>query len=123
MRVLHSKHKYNHRDIIKSKGKDAFKVKRNKGIKKDEIIQKIVNKLNISEDVINGAEIISLVGKRNLVVENYVKVVEYSEELIVIKTKKNYLHISGKGLKIEYLLDVELRITGKIESISFEINN
>ena len=39
------------------------------------------------EDVINGAEIISLVGKRNLVVENYVKVVEYSEELIGINDK------------------------------------
>lgn len=120
MRLVHSRRGKNHRRLVKDNSKNFCKVKRLKSSAgREEIIDSIIKRLNISEDVINGAEIISLVGKRNLVIENYVKVLEYELNRIVIKTKRNYVLIEGDNLKIEYLLDEELRITGKIHNISF----
>lgn len=121
MRVVKSHHKANHMELIKQHGKNTFKVKKEKATKKEEFIDKVVNGLNISEDIIKGAEIITLIGKRSLVIENYVKVVECEPERMQIKTKRNYICIEGKDLRIEYLYDVELRITGVIHSFTFEM--
>ena len=121
LRIARGRHKMSHRNVVrKIKGND-FKIKKAGIISRDEIVQSIINKLHISEDVINGAEIISLIGKRNLVIENYVKVVEYEKDKIIVKTKRNYLCINGHNLVIEYLLDEELRISGRIDMISFVI--
>ena len=121
LKIAHSRHKLNHKNMVRKIKGDGYRIKKSRKLNKDEMVQTIINKLHITEDVINGAEIISLVGKRNLVIENYVKVVEYEEEKIVVETKKNYICINGNNFKIEYLLDVELRISGKIDNISFVI--
>ena len=115
MRVVKSNHKANHMELIKQQGKNTFKVKKDKASKKEEFMEKVVNSLNIPEDVINGAEIITMVGKRSLVIENYVKVLECELDKIRVKTKRNNVCIVGKDLKIEYLYDVEIRIVGKIK--------
>jgi len=120
MHVLHSKHKKNHRSVAKLLIGNRFRLRKRKTSNKDEVIDKIINRLNITEDVLNGAEIISLVGKRNLVIENYVKVVDYEEDRIVVKTKKNYLYVEGSNLKIEYITDEELRISERIDNIYFK---
>lgn len=123
MRLVHSRRGRNHRRLVRNNSKNFSKVKRLKSSTgREEIIDGIIKRLNISEDVINGAEIISLVGKRNLVIENYLKVIEYELDKILIKTKRNYVLVEGNNLKIEYLLDDELRITGKIDNISFVLN-
>jgi sporulation protein YqfC len=95
------------------------KTTKEKATQKEMFMDKVISRLNIPEDILSGAEIMTMVGKRNLVIENYVKVVECETDRIVIKTKRNNLRIKGKKLKIEYLYDVELRISGIIDSINY----
>jgi sporulation protein YqfC len=95
------------------------KTPKEKATQKEMFMDKVISRLNIPEDILSGAEIMTMVGKRNLVIENYVKVVECETDRIVIKTKRNNLSIKGKKLKIEYLYDVELRISGIIDSINY----
>ena len=95
------------------------KTTKEKATQKEMFMDKVISRLNIPEDILSGAEIMTMVGKRNLVIENYVKVVECETDRIVIKTKRNNLSIKGKKLKIEYLYDVELRISGIIDSINY----
>ena len=120
MRLLRSNHKANRNKILKKQGKDCYRVKKNKASKKEEIMENVLSRLNISEDVLTGAEIMTLVGKRSLVIENYIKVLEYEPDNIKVRTKRNNVCICGSNLKIEYLYDVELRITGLIKSITYE---
>lgn len=120
MRLLRSNHKANRSKILKKQGKDCYRVKKNKASKKEEIMENILSRLNISEDVLTGAEVMTLVGKRSLVIENYMKVLEYEPDSIKVRTKRNNVCICGNNLKIEYLYDVELRITGLIKSIAYE---
>ena len=96
-----------------------MKTTKEKATQKEMFMDKVISRLNIPEDILSGAEIMTMVGKRNLVIENYVKVVECETDRIVIKTKRNNLRIKGKKLKIEYLYDVELRISGIIDSINY----
>lgn len=123
MRLLRSNHKKNRRNLLKMQGKDNYKVKKNKACTREEFMDNVIRKLNISEDVLTGAEVMTLVGKRSLVIENYLKVLEYEPDEIKIKTKRNNVCICGENLRIEYLYDVELRVTGKIHSVSFELKN
>ena len=73
-----------------------------------------------SGDIVTGAEIISMVGRRNLVSENYIKIIEYENDKIVVRTKRNYIYILGDNLRMEYLLDSEIRISGLIISITLK---
>lgn len=122
MRVVSSKHKKDHRSMAKKLKGNRFRIKKRKIFTREEVIHNIVDKLHISEDMINGAEIISMVGKRNLVIENYVRVVVYEEDRIVVKTKKNYVTVCGSNLKIEYMMDIEMRISGRIRNIEFAVS-
>ena len=101
------------------KGKGKVRIKREKAVSKEVFMDKVVRGLNIPEDILSGAEIMTMVGKRNLVIENYIKVLECETDEILVKTKRNNLRIVGKNLKIEYMYDIELRITGIIDSINY----
>ena len=118
--ILIRKHKKKHGEVKKSCIGDKFKCKGSGVAKKEEIINTIIDKLGISEDIVMGAEIISMIGRRNLLIENYVKVSEYEDEKIVVRTRRNHIYILGDNLKIEYLLDDEIRISGRISSITLE---
>ena len=65
------------------------KTTKEKATQKEMFMDKVISRLNIPEDILSGAEIMTMVGKRNLVIENYVKVVECETDRIVIKTKRN----------------------------------
>ena len=122
MRLAFGKQGKDHRNVLKRlKGKN-FKVDKCSAKDRDTVIDGIVDKLGLSDDIFRGAEIISMVGKRNLVLENYVKVVLYEEDKIVVKTKKNYVTVEGVNLKIEYMMDIELRISGRIDKVCFSMN-
>jgi sporulation protein YqfC len=114
------KHKKNHFEIKKNFKGDSFRINKFTLKKKDELINSLVSKLGISEDIVTGAEIISMVGRRNLVIENYIKIIEYENDKIVVRTKRNYIYILGDNLRMEYLLDNEIRISGLIISITLK---
>lgn len=58
-------------------------------------------------------------GTRELQVENYGSLGDYSEKKIVLHCYKSKLIIEGEGLLIEYFTDIDMRITGRIHAIYF----
>lgn len=56
--------------------------------KTNHVTEKISNKFGLSGDIINGAMMVSVVGKENLWIENYKGIIEYSCEKIRIQKKK-----------------------------------
>lgn len=67
----------------------------------------------------NKAFICTMCGKRELDIENYGSLGNYSETCIVLHCYKSTLVIEGERLLIEYFTDVNMRITGCIHSIRF----
>ncbi|MCD8019353.1 MAG: YabP/YqfC family sporulation protein [Clostridiales bacterium] len=58
-------------------------------------------------------------GTRELNIENYGSLGDYSEEKIVLHCDKCQMVIEGEKLLIAYFTDIDMRITGRIRSIHF----
>jgi YabP family. len=84
--------------------------------------EQIVSALNLPKDAMLGEVLLSFVGHRCVLIENYRKILLYTDTLIRVNAKKNKVEIEGKRLKIEYYTNDEMKITGLIKSVSFHSN-
>ena len=80
---------------------------------------KIAEKLNIPQDISDGLPIVTITGKNEIYVENYIGIIEYGKCCIKIQTKVCRITFSGKNLEIVYYTNVDMKITGEIESICY----
>ncbi len=76
--------------------------------------------LEVPRDVALGESIITLTGKREMMVENYKGIVEYDEHKLKIKTKQGFVELEGNKFLITYLTDDEIKVTGHIQHIKLE---
>lgn len=80
---------------------------------------KIAEKLNIPQDISDGLPIVTVTGKNEIYVENYKGIIEYGKCCIKIQTKVCRITFLGKNLEIVYYTNVDMKITGEIESICY----
>ena len=83
------------------------------------IKSKLAEKLNIPQDISDGLPIVTITGKNEIYVENYKGIIEYGKCCIKIQTKVCRITFSGKNLEIVYYTNVDMKITGEIESICY----
>lgn len=75
--------------------------------------------LNLPKDLMLGAVIMTITGKHEAYVENYMSLIEYTECLIRIQTKTCKLEIGGEQLYIDYYTNDEMKITGEILEVKY----
>ena len=63
---------------------------------------------------------IHLLGNRECIVENYRGILLCNEEQIKLQGKKQVLEITGKKLTISYYTDMDMKICGYINTITFQ---
>lgn len=83
-------------------------------------LEELSNHLNLPADILAGAPIITATGRNELCLENYKGIIEYNCNLIRVQTKSYKICIQGKQLNILYFTEDEMRITGFIQSISYQ---
>ena len=71
------------------------------------------------KDVMLGMPILTVTGQSELNLENYRGILEYTDILIRIQTKIGQIKVCGKGLKVEYYTNDEMKVIGKITSIEY----
>lgn len=84
-----------------------------------EIMETISEKIKLPSDILAGAPLLSMAGQRELLIENYKGIIEYTEELIRVQTKIGRVHVEGKNLNIEYYTAEDMKITGYITTVQF----
>lgn len=82
--------------------------------------ENVVETLELPKDLMYGAVLLSATGRRELLVENYRGILEYTTECIRLQAKDCRVAISGKSLNIQYYTNEEMKITGIIKSILYE---
>lgn len=80
----------------------------------------LVESLRLPQDVIKGETLLTFIGKSAVQIENYRSILLYTDEKIRIQAKRYQLAVSGKNLCIRYYDKDEMKITGRIETITFE---
>ncbi|MBQ7358668.1 MAG: YabP/YqfC family sporulation protein [Lachnospiraceae bacterium] len=79
----------------------------------------ITDTLNIPKDVSCGAMILTVTGNREVFVENYKGIVEYTSTEIRLQAKCNQVLFQGTDLCIEYYTNEDMKISGIIKQISY----
>ena len=75
--------------------------------------------LDFPPDVVGEGPKITITGRRQILVENYISIVNFSEEEIRLETAEGDVCFGGKGLVLKVILSTELRIEGELSSVSF----
>lgn len=73
--------------------------------------------LHLSKDAVLGMPIVTMIGSREVHVENFKAILEYSDTYVKLKAKKGSVGINGKHLVIAYYNEEEIHIKGLIESV------
>lgn len=81
---------------------------------------RIENFLEIPKEVTTNEPKVTIVGFKEMLIENYKGILEYEDILIRIKTQIGILNISGIGLNLNQMTGDDILVTGKIESIELE---
>ncbi len=73
----------------------------------------------IPPDLAEGAVLVTVVGQKEVCIENYKGIVEYTDTRLVLQTKNCRLEVLGQNLFITYYTGEEMKVTGHIEQISY----
>ena len=75
--------------------------------------------LELPKEIYTNIPKITLTGFDEMVVENYKGIIEYGKECIRIQTKICRITFQGKGLEMVYYTNVDMKITGELESVCY----
>lgn len=111
-------------DKNKKKSFDLFYKKISKKKKKEDkeresYLNMLSSTLNLPSDILTGAPIITIIGKSEISVENYKRIIEYNNNNIKILTSVGNIVIFGKNLKISYFGNNEMKINGRFKQVQY----
>lgn len=82
--------------------------------------EKMVTNLELPKDLMLGASVLTVTGRKEAIISNYKGILEYEDSFIRVQTKNCRIRISGAHLAIDYYTNEEMKITGYIETIQYE---
>ena len=84
------------------------------------VTNKINNMLEIPKEVYTKEPKVTIMGFKELVIENYKRIIEYEETYIRLKTFIGIVNINGLKLKLDKMDNENIKILGNINSIYIE---
>ena len=78
--------------------------------------------MELPRDILFGEMILRLSGNREVLIENYKGIYEYTKERIIILGKKQNLKIEGCQLHISYFSGYDMKVVGAIDSLTYLSN-
>lgn len=80
----------------------------------------MVESLELPKDLMYGDSIVTITGRREVLIENYKGILEYTEDYIKIQAKNVKLTVYGKQLSIEYYTNEDMKVVGFVKLIEYE---
>ena len=87
--------------------------------KKQNKKDRILDTLPLPQDIIHGDIRITVMGNREIWIENYKGLLEYTGTSIVLQAKTCKLQVEGKCLTIDYYTNEDMKISGRILSVKY----
>ena len=86
---------------------------------KTSLVDRGTTGLDITQETILDLPYITLIGNKEIQIENFISILAYEEQLISLKTQCGILTIEGKELLARNMDSESIRIKGMIENIGF----
>ncbi len=81
--------------------------------------ERIMDSLQLPKDILRGDMRLTLIGNREVWVENYKGLLEYTNTSIVLQAKNCKVQFEGKCLSIDYYTNEDMKLTGRITCIRY----
>lgn len=85
----------------------------------DKLSRNVGEVLDFPPDVAGNGSRITITGRHEILVENYLEIVEFTEEEIYLNTTEGELYLTGKEFVLKTVLATELRIGGELISLTY----
>ncbi len=92
---------------------------KNKLENKLSMFKQLMQSIEGMEEAVENVPLITILGTERVDIENFLNIVEYSQETIRLKTKLGQVVIQGSNLFAKSMNQDEIVISGKIDSVSF----
>lgn len=79
----------------------------------------LTDMLELPKDLVLELPRITLIGQRELYLENHKGIIEYDSNQIKINLVRGYLEIEGLDMEIKFIIHDELSISGNIKALRF----
>ena len=79
----------------------------------------IVESLRLPKDTMLGAAIVTITGNREAFIENYIGILEYTTESIVLQGKNCKISFEGRQMSIDYYTNEDMKISGTIDTVRY----
>jgi sporulation protein YqfC len=83
--------------------------------------ESVVDHLDLPKDLMLGDSILKIAGNREIYITNYLGILGYERESILLQAKHGRIHITGTYLVIASYSGDEMKIQGCVQTISFEM--
>lgn len=87
--------------------------------KKQHKKERILDSLPLPQDIIHGDIRVTVMGNREIWVENYKGLLEYTSTNIILQAKTCKLQIEGKCLNIDYYTNEDMKISGRLTCLKY----
>lgn len=82
--------------------------------------EKIIEKLDLPKDILLDIPKISIIGDKEITIENHKGIAVFERNVIKINTNTNPIEIKGEGFEIVFIGAATITIKGKFTSILYE---
>lgn len=86
---------------------------------KTPVAEKLTEVLDLPKDIVLNLPRLIFTGNRELYIENYRGIVEYSDTVIRLNTSECLLKITGTELGIKNIATEEITLSGRMKSLEF----
>ena len=83
-------------------------------------LEKMADRTSLPKDLAFNSCCLTAMGQNEIIIENYRGILEYTPERLVVLTRQCRVEVQGKRLEIAYYGREEMKITGRIECISYK---
>ena len=80
----------------------------------------VAKRLELPKDLVFKAAIVTITGRKEVLIENYKGILNLDETAVFIQTTNGRLSVKGAGLSVEYFTNEEMKISGRIDSVQYE---
>lgn len=80
----------------------------------------LIESLKLPKDTMLGASILTITGNREIWMENYKGILEYTQTQILLQAKTCQISIEGTCLSIDYYTNEDMKISGCIQCIRYQ---
>jgi len=81
--------------------------------------EKMSELLELPKDIVLNVPKLTMVGNKDLLIENFKGIIEYDNDRIRINTNSGIIKITGEGLEIKEITSEDLMVNGYISSLEF----